>query len=133
MSQDAFDKQGLIQHRLERAGETLRDARLLLDQGGTPASVLNRAYYAMFYAVPALLITVDQGTSKHSGAISLFDEHFVKPGIFPKELSKALHRAFGYRQMGDYRELLTIDMGQAVETLSSAEQFVKEVGKYFQK
>lgn len=67
MSKDTFDKQGLIQYRLERAGETLRDAHLLLDKGGSSASVVNRAYYAMFYAVLALLITIEEGTSKHNG------------------------------------------------------------------
>jgi uncharacterized protein (UPF0332 family) len=33
----------------------LRDAHLLLDQEGSPESVINRSYYAMFYAVLALL------------------------------------------------------------------------------
>jgi uncharacterized protein (UPF0332 family) len=117
MSDKTFDQQDLIAYRLERARETLRDAELLFEQGGTPASVVNRAYYgcrrrnhyAMFYVVLALLITVGAGTSKHSGVIALFDEHFVRPGKFPKEMSKVLHRAFELRQIGDYRELLTLD------------------------
>jgi uncharacterized protein (UPF0332 family) len=132
LSQESFDKQGLIQYRLERARETLRDAHLLFEKSGSPASVVNRAYYAMFYAVLALLITVDKGTSKDSGVIALFDEHFVKKGMFPKETSKMLHRAFDYRQIGDYRELLHVDIVQAEETLQSAEQFVRVVENYFQ-
>lgn len=63
----------------------------------------------------------------------MFDKRFVITGVFPKELSKALHRAFDYRQMGDYRELLQVDRNQAVETLHAAEQFVKDIEKYFQK
>ena len=132
MSKDAFDKQSLIKYRLERAEETLRDAHLLLDKGGSSASIVNRAYYAMFYAVLALLITIEKGTSKHSGVISSFDKHFVKTGIFPKELSKALHRAFDYRQMGDYRELLNIARDQAAETLHTAQQFVRDIEIYLQ-
>jgi uncharacterized protein (UPF0332 family) len=62
---------------------------------------MNRLYYAMFYAVLALLQAKHLGTSKHSGAIALFDREFVKTGIFPKELSMALHRAFALRQKGD--------------------------------
>ena len=50
MSDKTFDQQDLIAYRLERARETLRDAELLFDQGG-----MNRAYYAMFYTVLALL------------------------------------------------------------------------------
>ena len=44
------------------------------------------------------------GTSKHYGAISLFDLEFIKSGIFDKELSKTLHRAFELRQKSDYME-----------------------------
>ncbi len=130
MSDKTFDKQGLIAYRLERARETLHDAELLFDQGGTPASVVNRAYYAMFYMVLALLIKVGVGTSKHSGVIALFDEHFVRPGKFPKEMSKVLHRAFDLRQIGDYRELLTLDEAQAEEILDAAKVFVHAVEQF---
>ena len=58
----------------------------------------------MFYAVLALLQQKQITTSKHSGAISLFDKEYVKNGIFDKELSKTLHRAFELRQKGDYME-----------------------------
>lgn len=51
---------------------------------------MNRLYYAMFYAVLALLQEKEMGTSKHSGAIALFDREYVKTGLFPKEMSKAL-------------------------------------------
>jgi len=84
----------------------------------------------MFYSVLALLITVDKGTSKHSGVIALFDEHFVKKGKFPKEISKALHRAFDLRQIGDYRELLAVERDQAEEILSTSERFVRDVDEY---
>ncbi len=44
----------LMSYRLEQADESLQAAKILLDQGLTRPSV-NRAYYAMFYAVLALL------------------------------------------------------------------------------
>ena len=80
MSQDNINKEQLISYRLERARETLQDAHLLMDQGGSPGSVINRSYYAMFYAVLALLTTLGKGSSKHSGVIALFDQYFVKSG-----------------------------------------------------
>ncbi len=117
---------------MERARQTLRDAELLLQQGGSPASIVNRAYYAMFYAVLALLITAGAGSSKHAGVIALFDEHFVKPGKFPKEISKALHKAFDLRQIGDYRELLDLDRSQAEESLAAAKEFFQAVEHYLE-
>jgi uncharacterized protein (UPF0332 family) len=94
VSQEDIKKQQLISYRLEQARETLNDAHLLLEQGGSTGSIINRSYYAMFYAVLALLTTLGKGPSKHSGAISLFDQYFVKSGEFPKVMSKTIHKAF---------------------------------------
>jgi len=82
----------LIRYRMEQASETLAEAVLLRDAAAFRGAV-NRAYYAMFYAVLGLLATRQLGTSKHSGAIALFDREFVKTGIFSPELSRALHLA----------------------------------------
>ena len=63
--------QALVAYRLEQADESLDAARILLDRT-LDRSAVNRAYYAMFYAVLALLATRKRETSKHGGAISLF-------------------------------------------------------------
>lgn len=63
-----------------------READVLDQSGMSRRSVMNRLYYAMFYAVLALLQEKEMGTSKHSGAIALFDREFVKTGTFPKEM-----------------------------------------------
>ena len=90
----------LVRYRLGQAREALREARLLQEAAADRGAV-NRAYYAMFYAVLALLATRGLGTSKHSGAIGLFDREFVKSGVFDKSLSRALHLAFDQRQTHD--------------------------------
>ena len=55
MNQEESNNRQILAYRLERAKETLQDAHLLLDQGGSPGSIINRSYYAMYYAVQALL------------------------------------------------------------------------------
>ena len=130
---EIFDKQILINYHLQRARETLQDAHLLFEKGGSPGSIINRAYYAMFYAVLALLTSIGKRATKHSGVIALFDKHFVKPGLLPKEMSKAIHKAFDLRQIGDYRELISLDIKRAEELLRLANIFVEKVEHYFQK
>ena len=76
----------LIRYRLEQADESLESAQLLLDNGKYRPSV-SRSYYAMFYAVLALLIFEEYSSSKHSGVLSYFNQTFVKKGLFSKELS----------------------------------------------
>ena len=67
---------------MEQAHETLREAEILLNESALRGAV-NRAYYAMFYALLALLATKRLGTSKHSGALALFDREFVKTASSP--------------------------------------------------
>ena len=129
MSAEAFDRDALIRYRLEQARTTLRDAQLLAAGEGSPHSIVNRAYYAMFYAAQALLLSHGIQVAKHSGALALFDQQFVKPGLLPKEMSKALHRAFEWRQIGDYR-VWHFTNEQALEILQQAEAFVQTVHAY---
>ena len=81
--------QALITYRLEQADESLDAAQVLLDKVLVRSSV-NRAYYAMFYAVLALLAKSKQETSKHSGAISLFD-YEIESSLSLERLPKNFH------------------------------------------
>jgi uncharacterized protein (UPF0332 family) len=116
----------LVKYRIEQAEESLEAAELLHGKGLERPS-LNRAYYAMFYAVLALLATLKRETSKHSGAIALFDLEYVKPGIFSKDLSKWLHEAFELRQRSDYTSGFQISSEEVETLLENAMSFVAEV------
>lgn len=131
MKEEPPYKKDLIQYRMGRAKETLRDARLLHENGGSPNSVVNRSYYAIFYAVLALFVTIEIEPSKHSGVVAKFDEMFVRQGIFPKEMSKILHHAFDMRQAGDYQKSEVISLEQALQVLDSAEKFLKAIEEKF--
>jgi uncharacterized protein (UPF0332 family) len=116
----------LVAYRLEQADESLQASQLLLEKGLIRPS-LNRAYYAMFYAVLALLATRQQETVKHSGAISLFDKEFVRNGTFAKERSRWLHDAFNLRQRSDYAIEIEVKTEKAEEILQHAGIFVADI------
>lgn len=116
----------LVSYRLEQVDESLDAARILLEQNLTRSSA-NRSYYAMFYAVLALLVTRKQETSKHSGAISLFDKEFVKTGMFKREFSRWLHDAFDLRQRSDYAAQVQVSKEEASQMLAQAKAFVAGV------
>ncbi len=119
----------LLHYRLKQAHETLHEADILFRESALRGAI-NRAYYAMFYAVLALLATKQIGTSKHSGVLALFDREFVKTGLFPRELSRSLHLAFDRRQTYDYGEMTPITQQIAKETLTDARAFVMAVETY---
>ena len=123
----------LIKYRLEEAEQSIKEAEVLLREGMSMRAVMNRLYYAMFYAVLALLQEKEMGTSKHAGAISLFDREFIKKGTFDEELSKTLHRAFELRQKGDYMEQTEVIKSDIDEMLPKTKDFVEKAKGYLLK
>ena len=63
-------KRELALYRIKEAEESLDEAEFLFKGEKSPRSVINRAYYAMFYSVLALLIFEPYSSSKHSGVLS---------------------------------------------------------------
>ncbi len=120
----------LIQYRIKQAEESLGDAKALLNAGRSPRSIINRSYYAMFYAVLALLQKIGKVPHKHSGVISLFDTEYVMKGLFSKELSRDLHDIFNLRQMSDYQVIDPVTLDDAQKALKRSESFVKAVRKH---
>jgi uncharacterized protein (UPF0332 family) len=98
----------------------LDNAKFLLYGGRSTQGVINRSYYAMFYAALAFLEKIGRAPSKHAGVISLFDREFVIKGSFSKQLSKDFHKAFELRQVSDYRVMDSISSDKAAELLQKA-------------
>lgn len=126
------DKNIIIGYRLEQAQIALDDAIYLNDGGRSPQSIVNRCYYAMFYAALALLQDIGKAPTKHSGIISLFDTEYVMKGIFPRSLSKDLHKAFELRQSSDYKVRPALSEEQVNEEIAKASRFIETVKSYFQ-
>ena len=117
-------------YRLKQASETLDEAKYLLSGGKSPRSVINRAYYAMFYAILALLIFEPYTSSKHSGVLSYFNRRFIKSGLLPNDIGEAVNIAFEMRQRGDYREYVELTYEQVEPFIDKAEGFIKAIRNY---
>lgn len=120
----------LALYRLQEAEESLDEAKYLFEGYKSPRSVINRAYYAMFYSVLALLIFEPYSSSKHSGVLSYFNRRFIKSGLFSKDLGRAVNKAFDIRQRGDYREQVVLTREQVVPFLDWARKFIDSVKSY---
>lgn len=127
MNEELYEQR--IDFRIAQARETLEEADALL-QRSLFRGAINRAYYAMFYSTMALSVLKGRVISKHGGMISFFDQEFVRTGLLPKELSKALHLAFDRRQSNDYGEVWQVDQVEAESIIFSAKEFVDTVAKY---
>jgi uncharacterized protein (UPF0332 family) len=103
---------------LAKADRAALSAKMLFEAGDADGAC-NRAYYAMFDAARALLISAGQEVGKtHSSVISAFGNSFVKKGTFPPEMGRVLREAEAFRMAADYR-------GSSVQ-LSDAKAIVDE-------
>jgi len=123
MKQEFID---LAKYRLEKAKNTLLDAKEYIG-GATLDSTVNRIYYAMFYAVNALLITKGLSSSKHTGILSLFNREFVKKGLIEKQLGKFYSDMFDNRKEGDYKDFVKFEKEDVEVWLKKAEEFINKI------
>jgi len=118
----------LVRHRLQRAHEALESAGILFSNNQLSASV-NRLYYALFYAVLALLETKELSSSKHSGVRALLNKHFIKAGIIPKEFGRFYESLFRNRQEGDYVDYTVFSAQKVNELLVQSSHHLSEIEK----
>jgi len=119
----------LAKYRLERAFQTLEEAKLLFDSGYTNTYV-NRLYYACFYAVSALLISQDKSTSKHGQLRAMLHKDYVKAGLLSKESGRHFDLLFQSRQTGDYVDNAAFNPEEVKDWLEKTRRFVEEIQKF---
>ena len=117
-------KRELAMYRLSQSEESLAEAQYLFDGEKSPRSVINRVYYSMFYSILALLIFEPYSSSKHSGVLAYFNQPFIKTGLLPEDLGRAVNKAFDLRQRADYREQIVIAHDQVAPFLDEARRFL---------
>jgi len=116
----------LVRYRIQSSKEKLGSAKILLENGKLKDSI-SRSYYAMFTAARALLATKHLDSSKHTGVVSLFNQHFVKEGVIANEFGRMLMKGKDLRQDGDYKDFIEISMAEAQEQYKNAEQFIGKI------
>ncbi len=116
---------------IEKADRYLRSAEILI-QDGDYDSAVSRAYYAMFYAAEAALLKKGMTFSSHKAVISAFGEHFVKTGIFEKQMGRDFNIIFDERQLGDYEYRSSITDDDARHSLEIAKGFVDQIAQWLE-
>lgn len=115
---------------MAKAVQALESAKLLLDAGDADGAS-NRAYYAMFDAARAALLTLGLDVGKtHKGVLSAFSDRLVKNGPIPKEVGRLLKHAETFRYVADY-EGDPVELGDARQLVQQAETFVAAVRAEF--
>ena len=129
MSEHTSLQKDYAKYRIEKAKEDLTAAKLLYDNGSYRIAN-NRAYYAIFHALRAVLVFENYDSSKHSGIISEFRKRYIKTGIFPTEISQMIGSAFTIRNASDYDDMFLASKSDTMEQIEHAEYIVEILNEY---
>ncbi len=118
------------QELLVKADRALASAKLLLDSGDVDGAC-NRAYYAMFDAARAALLSINapvpaEVARTHSGLIAAFSLHLVKSGRIAIEHGRSLNKVEDLRLIADYRGG-PVSLENAAWALEQASSFLAAV------
>ena len=126
MSLNEENRMNVVLYRIERAYTALYQAKKNLEINCLEVTA-NRLYYAVYYAVSALLIAYKIPAHSHDGNIHQFGLHFVKNGIISREQGKLLRQLFTMRQVGDYSDRFGLTEEDVVPKIQPTEVFINEV------
>ena len=118
-----------IEAEIDRAKKALTAAKNLFEDG-LFADSISRAYYAIFHAARAVLLTKEIDPDTHNGAISMFGLHFVKNGLIEERFGRIFNEAKDARELGDYivtKEFTKEETGKRVE---QATEFLQRMEGY---
>lgn len=114
---------------IEKAENKLKTANLDFSAGQYDDAV-SRAYYAVFHALSACLLSKGLSFSSHSQVIGAFNREFIKPGAFPKTYAKDIQILFDDRQSGDYDIITPIDKDTATIDIKKASAIVQSIKRF---
>lgn len=112
MHEYILERRHQIKLYLDHASKALRTAASNIERGFY-ATAINRAYYVIFYAASASLLTMGIARSKHAGVIAAFREHLVKTGLIEAEYSDIYGDVMHARVDSNYEMTFTADRGRA--------------------
>ena len=118
--------EALVEYRMERAQESLAEARLLAADAHWNTCA-NRLYYACFYAVNALLASQGLAASKHTGVRGLLGRHFVRTGRLSREQGAFYNDLFESRQESDYQDFFRIKPETVRPWIDLTVDFIREI------
>jgi uncharacterized protein (UPF0332 family) len=121
--------QSLILAQIEKSQEKLNAAKTLLKDGFIDDAI-SRAYYSMFHAASAVLLSEGITVESHSALKTMFGLHLVRTGKIDKKFSRWLNKLKDERENGDYDIFTSFEYADAQADIEESEEFLAEMKKY---
>jgi uncharacterized protein (UPF0332 family) len=118
-----------VREFLDKPQRSIEAAKLLFSDGHYDFAA-GRAYYAMFYALEALMLNKGLSFSKHSALIAAFGKAFIKSGLFDSRFHRAVLHALDLRNAGDYGTVRKIAEEQVSRAIVEAGELLEEIKRH---
>jgi len=119
----SFSKEEVAHYRLRRAKESFAEAEIMRENQRWQM-VVNRLYYASFYAVSAYFVQQGLKAFTHAGLKSAFNKELVQAGKVSLAEGRLFNQLFSYRQDADYKDFVTFDEIEISELFPRVESLI---------
>lgn len=120
----------LAKYRMEKAKEALNTAKILFRDIKDYTAANNRAYYAIFYAIRAVLALEEKDFKRHKDVIAYFNQNYIKTEIFSRKLGSKISQAQKVREDNDYDDDYKISIEETEIQVKTAEEVVSLIEEY---
>lgn len=119
----------LSKYRYSLAKQTYNNAKMCFDNGFY-RDCINRSYYAVFYAIRAVLALDSIDFKQHKDVVAYFNKEFVAQGKFPGEMGRRLARLKMKREESDYSDFFIASADEAQTQIQSVEYMLPLIKEY---
>jgi len=113
----------VVDYWWKKADDSILSAKRELDAGAYSFAI-NRLYYALYYAVSAVLFARNLSFKKHSGVRAAFHRELVKTGCVDTRWGKLYDQLFEDRQEGDYVAMVEFERDYVETQLEKCIEFL---------
>lgn len=132
MSLTPEERQIMYVLELERAERIMKEEVPVQQNAKLWNMLANRLYYATFHAVSALLIKNGIQVSSHKGLQMMFNEKFVRTGVFSQDDRLVLSQLESLRHQGDYNCFLDTTEEQIIPYVIRAQGLIDKIKSVLQ-
>ena len=128
---DIGSKNDVAKYRLQVAKEDLQSARVLLE-AQSYRGANNRAYYAIFHAVSAVLALEGIAFKKHKDTLAYFNKNYIATEIFARDLGRKIVKAEEIRHASDYDTFYIASKEETVQQIETADKLIQLVSDFYE-
>ena len=92
--------------------------------------MINRSYYAAFYAMKAILAIEEKDFKRHKDVVAYINKTYVATEKFPREFGRMIAKLQQLREKSDYDDFFIASKEEAERQLLNAKYFVSVVDQF---